>query len=125
MWSPDVVVAAVRAVRGDLVQLLPRREARIAAAELDAHLARAQVGEDVTAELLHTVRRWAPVRDAVFMQLRSERGPGDYQALLGVTFDAGARFACPVAGCAEVGDRLDDSEPEPRCPTHRIRMQRV
>ena len=32
---------------------------------------------------------------------------------------------CPVGGCEEKGDRLDDSEPEPRCPVHSVRMQRL
>lgn len=125
MSTAELVVATARAVRPRLAQLLSRSEARAADRELGRLLARADAGEDVTAELLDVLRRRDETRDAAFAFLRSERSGAGYQALLGVATRAGARYTCPVSGCGHTADRLDDSEPEPRCPVHSVRMQRI
>lgn len=123
MSQRDDVLAVARAIRTDLRSLLPRREARAAEAELGALLARDARGEDVTAALLEALSRRDATREAAFRILGGERGAG-YQALLGVTFQPGALYACPVIDCKETADRLDDSDPEPRCPEHRVAMHR-
>lgn len=125
MWEPDDILAVARAVRADLKSLLPRREARAADAELGALLARAATGEDVTTALIEAMSRRDATREAAFGLLRGERGATGYQPLLGVAFQPGARYACPVVDCKQTGDRLDDSEPEPRCRVHLVAMHRL
>lgn len=124
MWSPELVLATARAIQADVSRLLPAGEARDAERELTALLARADAGEEVVDELLACLRARAGTRDAAFTLLRGER-VGSYRSLLGAPLGAGGRYACPVSGCEEKGDRLDDSEPEPRCPDHSVRMQRL
>jgi hypothetical protein len=125
MWEPDDVVATARAVRAQLGHLLPPVEARTVDAELGMLLSRADAGEDVTDDLLEALRGHEATREAAFALLRGERVAGGYAPLLGVTFRTGGRYVCPVSGCRETGDRLDDSEPEPRCPIHDVNMQRL
>jgi hypothetical protein len=125
MWEPDVVLAVARAVRADLKRLLPRREARAADAELGALLARAATGEDVTAALIEALSRRDATRDAADGLLRGERSAAGYQPLISPVFQPGARYACPDVSCKETSDRLDDSEPEPRCPEHHVAMHRL
>jgi hypothetical protein len=122
MLEPEAVLAVVRELRPRLELMLPEREAAQAGAQLDALLERADGGDDVTAELLDVLRARDATRDETFRLLRGERG---YQPQLGVPADMGGRYACPVARCPERGDRLDDSEPIPRCPTHAVLMQRL
>ena len=123
MWEPDLVLATARAVRADLGRLLLPDEAQAADAELSMLLERADAGEDVTDRLLEALRRRDATRNAAFSRLRGERA-GSYQALLGSTFHRGASYVCPISGCKETDDRLDDSEPEPRCAVHGVTMQR-
>jgi hypothetical protein len=123
MFAPELVVAAARTVRKRLRDLLPAQEAQVVELELGALLARSDAGEDVTSALLEALRSNERIRNATFSLLRGDRS-GNYQALLGVPLRAGGRYACPASGCLETGDRLDDAEPEPRCPIHGIRMQR-
>jgi hypothetical protein len=125
MWQSDEILAAARTVRAELKSLLPRAEARAARAELGALLARADAGEDVTTALIEALSRREATREAALGLLRGERADTAYQPLLGVAFQPGARYACPVGDCKETGDRLDDSEPEPRCPIHDVTMQRL
>jgi hypothetical protein len=127
MWEPDDILAVAREVRAGLKRLLPRREARAADAELGALLARAATGEDVTTALIEAMSRRDATREAAFGLLRGERGAtiGGYQSTLGVPLNRGARYACPRVGCKKTGDRLDDSEPEPRCEDHDIAMHRL
>lgn len=122
MWHRDVVLTTAREIRGQLRRLLPPEEAPLAEAEMDAILRRADAGEDVTEGLLAVLRRREATRQAALTAVRGERG---YQPLLGAAVGVGARYVCPVADCDKVGDRLDDSEPEPRCPVHGVRMQRI
>lgn len=123
MSQPDVVLATARAIRTQLARMLPAAEALAADAELGRLLDRADAGQDVTDELLEALRRREVTRDAAFGLLRGERGSG-YLPLLGAALHVGARYVCPVSSCNETGDRLDDSEPEPRCPVHGVTMER-
>lgn len=123
MLEPEAVLAVARTLRARLDELLPERDAAQAGGELDALLERAARGEDVTTELLGVLRARDATRAETFRLLRGERV--GYQSLLGVPTDAGGRYACPVARCPERGDRLDDSEPVPRCPAHGVQMQRL
>ena len=123
MSQRDEVRTVAQTVRTQLRSLLPRREARAAEAELAALLARDTRGEDVTADLLEALSRRDATREAAFRLLGGERG-ASYQALLGVTFQPGAKYCCPVLDCKETAYRLDDSDPEPRCSRHGVAMYR-
>jgi hypothetical protein len=124
MSEPDPVVEAARAVRSGLDRLLPPDQAAAAGGELDAVLQRADRGEAVGTDLLTVLRRREATRAAALSLLRGERA-GAYKPLLGAALDIGGRYVCPRIGCSEVADRLDDSEPEPRCPVHSVKMLRV
>jgi hypothetical protein len=119
----DPVIGVARAVRARLDRLLPPEQAQAARGELDAVLGRADRGEPAGPDLLAVLRRREATRAAALALLRGERA-GAYQPLLGAPMNAGARYVCPRIGCPEVADRLDDSEPEPRCPVHRVKMLR-
>ncbi|GAA2706529.1 hypothetical protein [Actinoplanes palleronii] len=124
MSEPDPVADAARAVRSQLDRLLPADQAAAAATELDAVLRRTDRGEATGPDLLAVLRRREPTRVAALSLLRGERAAA-YRPLLGAALDVGGRYVCPRISCPETGDRLDDSEPVPRCPVHGVTMLRA